>query len=123
MASFRSQYGIRLATDLHEMKWREFAAYMSGLDGKTPLGRIVSIRAENDREVLKQFSPEQTRIRNDWRKRKARQMSKDDVKAVIEGFKNMFIGLAGGMTEQPGKDEESGTEDLSDAEDAKTDLS
>jgi hypothetical protein len=123
VASFRSQYGIRLATDLPKMKWREFAAYMSGLDGRTPLGRIVSIRAEDDREVLKQFSPEQARIRNAWRQKKARQMNKDDVRAVIEGFRNMFIGLAGSMTEKPGEDAEKTAEGLTDAEDAETDLS
>ena len=98
MASFRSQYGIRLATDLPHMKWREFAAYMSGLDGRTPLGRIVSIRAEEDRDILKQFTPEQRKIRSDWRLRKAKKMPKQDVNAVIEQFKNLFIGLAGSMT-------------------------
>ena len=77
------------------MKWREFAAYMSGLDGRTPLGRIVSIRAEEDRDILKQFTPEQRKIRSDWRLRKAKKMPKQDVNAVIEQFKNLFIGLAG----------------------------
>jgi flagellar motor switch protein FliG len=77
------------------MKWREFTAYMSGLDGKTPLGRIVSIRAEEDREVLKQFTPEQKKIRSEWRLRKAKKMPKQDVAAVIEQFKNMFISMAG----------------------------
>lgn len=101
MASFRSQYGIRLATDLPKMKWREFAAYMSGLDGKTPLGRIISIRAEEDKDILRQFTPEQKRIRSDWRLRKARKMPEADMATVIEQFKNMFISLAGGVTAYP----------------------
>ena len=82
VASFRSQYGIRLATDLPNMKWREFAAYMSGLDGKTPLGRIISIRAENDGDVLKQFTPEQRKIRRDWQLRRAKQISSIGVVAI-----------------------------------------
>lgn len=82
------------------MKWREFAAYMSGLDGKTPLGRIVSIRAEEDGEILKQFTPEQKKIRNDWRLRKAKKIPKKDLAAIYDQFKNMFISLAGGMTEK-----------------------
>jgi hypothetical protein len=37
----------------------------------TPLGSIVSIRAEKDRKVIKGFSPEQRRIYNEWRNRNA----------------------------------------------------
>ena len=94
VASFRSQYGIRLATDLPNMKWREFAAYMSGLDGKTPLGRIISIRSETDGDVLKQFTPEQRRIRREWQLRKAKQIQKKDMDAVIDMFKNVFLSMA-----------------------------
>ena len=117
MASFRSQYGFRLATDLPTMKWREFAAYMSGLDGKSPLGRVISIRAEDDREILAQFTPEQKRMRNEWRSRKAKKMPKADVNAVLAEFKRMFIGMAGGMTEKDQGEQEA------DGKDAKTDLS
>ena len=95
VASFRSQYGIRLATDLPSMKWREFAAYMSGLDGKTPLGRIISIRSETDGDVLKQFTPEQRKIRRDWQLRKAKQIPKKDMDAVLDMFKNAFLSMAG----------------------------
>lgn len=79
------------------MKWKEFAAYMSGLDGKTPLGRIVSIRSESDPEMLKQFTPEQRRIRADWRLKKTKQMPKQDLAAVYDMFKNAFISMAGGV--------------------------
>ena len=116
MASFRSQYGIRLATDLPNMKWREFAAYMSGLDGKTPLGRIVSIRAEEDGDILKQFTPEQKIIRSDWRLRKARKMPKEDMTAVIEQFKKMFINMAGGMTPKAEEGQDAETDGNSQAD-------
>lgn len=88
---------------------------MSGLDGRTPLGRIISIRAEDDREVLKQFTPDQKRIRQEWRTRKAKTMSKTDMDAVIDQFKKMFIGMAGGMTPK--------AEEIQDAGDAQADLS
>lgn len=90
------------------MKWREFAAYMAGLDGKTPLGRIVSIRAEDDREILKQFTPEQRRIRSEWRLRRAKKMPEADMNRVIEQFKNMFISMAGVMPPAPEKNETEG---------------
>jgi len=70
---------------------------MSGLDGKTPLGRIVSIRSENDPELLKQFTPEQRRIRAEWRLKKTKQMPKQDLAAVYDMFKNAFISMAGGL--------------------------
>lgn len=77
---------------------------MTGLDGKTPLGRIISIRAEEDREVLKHFSPEQKRIRSEWRRKKAKKMSAKDTETAIETFKRMFIQLAGNMTERPAEE-------------------
>lgn len=36
---------------------------------KTPLGMIVQVRSEEDREILKYFTPEQHSIRNAWRSR------------------------------------------------------
>ena len=39
----------------------------------TPLGQTVLIRKENDRERLKRFSPYENRIRNEWRKFRAKQ--------------------------------------------------
>ena len=50
---------------------------------ETPLGRVVSIRSENDKEVLKNFTKEQHRIRNEWRSRmtKAVTLNKDEAKS------------------------------------------
>lgn len=80
------------------MKWREFTAFLSGLDGKTPLGRIVSIRAEDDPEVLKQFTPEQKKIRNEWRNKRAKAMPQAEVEAFLESLKNAFISMSGGTS-------------------------
>ena len=96
MASFQSQYGIRLSRDLSDMKWSEFAALLNGLDGKSPLGRIVSIRAEDDPDVLKHFTKEQRRIRSKWRTRRAKQMPQKEIDAFLESMKQAFIGMAGG---------------------------
>ena len=56
VASFQSQYGIRLSEQLHTMKWDEFHDLLVGIGPDTPLGRMVSIRAEDDKDVLKHFS-------------------------------------------------------------------
>ncbi len=58
------------------MKWDEFKDMLSGLGPDTPLGRIVSIRAEDDPEILEYFNSEQKRIRTEWRTRRAKQCLK-----------------------------------------------
>ena len=44
------------------MTWDEFRDLLVGISPETPLGRIVSIRAEEDKEVLKHFTKEQLRM-------------------------------------------------------------
>ena len=78
------------------MKWSEFKSLLVGIGPETPLGRIVSIRAEDNKDILKHFSKEQHRIRNDWRARKAVTVTPDQMEAVLESFKQAFISMAGG---------------------------
>jgi hypothetical protein len=93
VASFQSEYGIRLSRDLDGMKWQEFSSYINGLGADTPLGRIVSIRAENNAEVLKEFTPEQRRIRNEYRRKIAGQKSDKDVDKALDQIKQAFIAM------------------------------
>lgn len=76
------------------MKWDEFKALLSGLSGDTPLGRIVQIRAENDKETLKHFSKEQRRIRHEWRSRSAQKMDKQTFDQAMLGFEKMLEAMA-----------------------------
>ena len=98
VSSFQTQYGIRLSRDLKGMKWDEFKDLLSGLGPETPLGRIVSIRAEEDKDILKHFTKDQHKIRNAWRSKKAKQMSQNEIDNVLEMFKNAFISMAGGKS-------------------------
>lgn len=66
-ASFAAQYGIRLRAET-EMSWGEFCTLLSGLMPETPLGQIVCIRSESNKDILKNFTPDQHQIRNEWRK-------------------------------------------------------
>jgi len=61
------QYGIRLRND--DMTWSEFCTLLSGIMPKTPLGQVVSIRSEENKDILKHFTKEQHEIRNTWRNR------------------------------------------------------
>lgn len=66
------QYGIRLRAE-PDMTWDEFCTLLAGIMPETPLGQVVQIRSENDREKLKSFTPEQKRIRTSWRTRDLKQ--------------------------------------------------
>lgn len=78
------------------MKWDEFCALLSGLGPDTPLGRIVQIRAEEDEDMLKHFSKDQHRIRNEWRSRQAKNVSPKKLDDFLEQMKQAFISMAGG---------------------------
>lgn len=99
-ASFAQQYGIRLRYE-DEMPWGEFTTLLAGLNEKTPLGRIVAIRSESDKEMLKHFTAEQKRIRNEWQskhsikvKKPTTEQEKADYAQAMEGFKQMLLSLA-----------------------------
>ena len=81
-SSVLKQYGIRLRAE-KELSWSEFCSLLSGIMPDTPLGAIVSIRAEKDINVLKNFSDEQKKIRNDWLLKKAKKL-KENPKAYRE---------------------------------------
>lgn len=78
------------------MKWDEFRDLLVGLGPETPLGRIVAIRAEDDKEVLKHFSKEQRRIRSEWRMRRAKKVSPENMDQILEDIKQSLIAWAGG---------------------------
>lgn len=80
------------------MDWIEFTTLLSGIMPETPLGQIVSIRSETDREVIKKFTTEQQRIRNDWINRQMKkefeslteQEKEEKVNELQELFKKAF---------------------------------
>ena len=82
-------------SDIKKMRWSEFRSLLVGIGPDTVLGRIVSIRSEEDRDVLKNFTKDQRRIRNEWRLRHTRTMSKKSAKKAIEGMERAFLRMAG----------------------------
>lgn len=75
------------------MKWDEFKALISGLSAETPLGRIASIRLEDDADTLKNFSKSQLAIRSNWRNERAKTMDEKALQEVVQDFKNMFLNM------------------------------
>ena len=76
------------------MSWGEFATLLSGLMPDTPLGQIISIRSEKDKNIIKNFSKDQLRIRNEWLKRKAKNIDKQSYDDAMNSFKPMFKAMA-----------------------------
>lgn len=79
------------------MKWDEFRDLLVGISPDTALGRIVSIRAEDNKEHLKHFTKDQRRIRSEWRQKRAKQVSLEDRDKMLEQLKQAFISMAGGV--------------------------
>ena len=77
------------------MAWSEFRDLLTGLSSDTALARVVAIRSEEDREVLKRFTPEQRRIRSEWRNRVAKQRSSQDVNTFLAQMQTAFRRMSG----------------------------
>lgn len=79
------------------MTWYEFKALLCGIGPETALGRIVSIRMEEDKESIKSFTKEQKEIRNHWRRKRAESKTQKDRDDFLESMKQAFIDMAGGV--------------------------
>lgn len=95
VSSFQTQYGIRLSRDLSDMKWDEFSDLLSGLNDKTPLGNMIAIRTEDDKDTLKSFNAAQRQIRSEWQSKNAKQITEQDYEQAMKDLEEMMKGLAG----------------------------
>lgn len=94
-SSLKTQYGYSIRKEIDNMSWAELCSDISGLMHDTPLGNIVEIRSEEDKEKLKYFTQEQKNIRWKYRNKMAQNMDKDEFKKVIAEFQKMFKEMAG----------------------------
>ena len=93
-SSLKTQYGYSVRKEIDNLDWGELISDISGLKGDTPLGNIIRIRKEKDPEVLKKFTPEEIKIRNEWLNKSASQISEENYKQAMESIKNMFKTMA-----------------------------
>ena len=80
------------------MKYSDWAKLVSGLMDDTPLGRIVQIRSEKDKEILKNYTPEQRRIRAEWasfRGSRCPSMSKEDARVQMAQLERTIASMFG----------------------------
>lgn len=92
-SSFVTQYGIRLTQT--DMDWKEFTTLLHSLMGETPLGQVVSIRMEEDKERLEHFTPAEHSIRNAWRNKHSliESMTEEDMEYATAALQKMFAGM------------------------------
>ena len=87
-SSIAQQYGIRLRNEINTISWSEVRMLISGLLRDTPLGKITQIRSENDKDMLKNYTPDMHKIRNAWRDKMAKDKLKDE-ESLNKTFDNM----------------------------------
>lgn len=94
-SSLKTQYGYSIRKEIDNMDWAELCSDISGLMGDTPLGNIVQIRSEDDRERLKNFTQDQKNIRWKYRMKMAQNVDQEEFKKVITDLQKAFKEMAG----------------------------
>ena len=88
VSSFLSQYGLRIRTkEFESVSWDEFKALIAGLSPETALGRVVAIRSETDKDIIKHYTKDQRRIYDDWRNREMKEMDEKTFGKEMAGLR------------------------------------
>lgn len=77
------------------MDWDEFRDLLGGLNETTPLVRVAQIRLETDKDVIKEFTPQQRQMNSQWKKKAAQKRSKQDLASFLESMQKVFAGMSG----------------------------
>ena len=90
MSSFAQQYGIRLYYEYEKMSCEEFRQLLTGLNGDTPLGYVVQIRAEKNHKKIKEMTEKEKKIRSDWTVFKMKNNKAQRVELKTEDISKVF---------------------------------
>lgn len=96
--SIAKQYGV-LPSEQGALKYSDWAKMVSGLMDDTPLGRVVAVRSEKDREMIRHMNKWQKQIRADWAAFRASsrpQVEAAEAKKQMAALENMLASLFGG---------------------------
>ena len=94
VSSFLSQDGLRIRTkEFETVSWDEFRSLLAGISPDTVLGRVVAIRSETDKNVIKHFTADQRRIYDEWHERRSKGMSKAAYEKEMADLERMFAAL------------------------------
>lgn len=77
------------------MSWGEFCSLLSSIGEDTPLGNIVRIRSEDDREHLKYFTSAQRELRTKWRIEHTPRYQEKEYSKAMSNFEKILKSLAG----------------------------
>ena len=96
VSSFLAQYGLRIRTkEFETVSWDEFRSLLAGIAPETPLGRVVAIRSETDKNVIRHFSKDQKRIYDEWRAGQAAAVTPETFERQMEQLERMMAQLCG----------------------------
>ena len=96
--SIAKQYGVLPAAQ-GEMRYDDWAKLVGGLMDDTPLGRVVAVRGEKDREVIRKMDSWQLSIRNDWNAFLAKKLAAQDAadtRTAMDALEKMIAKAFGG---------------------------
>ena len=66
---------------------------IAGLAPETALGRVVAIRSETDKDIIKHFTKDQRKIYDNWRWRTVRGMNEKTFKKEMKSLEKMFAAI------------------------------
>lgn len=94
--SIAKQYHI-LPSQQGELSYCDWAKLVSGLMNDTPLGKVVELRAETDKEILKNMTAEQRAERQKWFDfcNSAQRISEEDMRKQQEALEKMIAAMFG----------------------------
>lgn len=94
--SIAKQYHI-LPSEQGDLSYSDWSKLVSGLMHDTPLGQVVAIRSEDDKDVLKKMTPEQRAVRSEWFAFRAShtQYSDEDMRGQSEQLEKMIASMFG----------------------------
>ena len=94
--SIAKQYGV-LPSEQGNLRYADWAKLVGGLMDDPPLLRTVEIRRETDRDVIRRMTPDQLRIRSEWRTYQAsrRTMDTQDMAQQQQQLQAMIAAMFG----------------------------
>lgn len=93
--SVAKQYKL-LPSEQEKIHYSEWLLLVGGLMEDTPLGQIVLIRREQDRDRIKRFTPYEMRIHNEWRSfRTKKLLANAKPEDFSKQFEKMFSAMFG----------------------------
>ncbi|MBQ7755974.1 MAG: hypothetical protein IJ401_01565 [Oscillospiraceae bacterium] len=97
--SIAKQYHI-LPSEQEELHYSDWLNLVAGLMDDTPLGRVVQIRCENDKDVIANYTNHEKKIRSEWISFRDSQIQKNYTEKekidVAAYFEKLFTDMLGG---------------------------